>query len=234
MTISTPIVSQEQWLKQRLLLLEEEKKFNKLRDELSRKRRELPRMLVDQDYQFQASDGQVQLSELFADNSQLIIYHFMYGADWEEGCPSCSFWADNFDGIDVHLSARDAAFAVISIAPVDILDTYKKRMGWKFNWVSSAKNTFNADFNVSSTQQQRDKGEATYNYKPSTFPGDEAPGISVFQRDPDGKIYHTYSTFSRGLDMLNGAYHYMDLLPKGRDEENLDFSMAWLKRNDAY
>ena len=232
------ITSREKWLAHRLQLLAEEKQFNQLRDALSVKRREMPWVKIDEDYQFigevNGARASFATSDLFGSHSQLIIYHFMYGEDWDEGCPSCSYWADNFNGIDGHLGARDAAFAAISIAPIEKLMAYKKRMGWDFSWVSSNGNSFNRDFCVTFNDQQREAGEAVYNYKKSSFPGNEAPGISVFARHGNGNIYHTYSTYARGLDMLNGAYNFMDLLPKGRDEGGLDYSMQWVRRHDDY
>ncbi len=228
------IVSRETWLERRKQHLGDEKEFNRLRDELSAKRRQLPWVAINEDYAFEGDRGLIHLSELFGSNSQLIVYHFMYGENWGEGCPSCSFWADNFDGIGAHLGARDTGFAVVSIAPYGELSDYKKRMGWQFNWVSSAGNSFNRDFFVSFSDEEIENGTAIYNYKKSTFPGNEAAGISVFTRGKNEEIFHTYSTYSRGLDMLNGAYHFMDLLPKGRDESDLKFSMGWLKRHDQY
>ena len=228
------IVSREKWLEQRLQLLADEKTFTHAREALSAKRRQLPWVLLEQDYLFEGDNGPVRLSELFGGHSQLIIYHFMYGEDWKAGCPSCSFWADNFNTIGAHLGARDAGFAAVSIASIEQLAKYKRRMGWEFTWVSSSGNSFNRDFDVSSTQQERANGAAQYNFKKSTFPADEAPGISVFARGENNEIYHTYSTFSRGIDMLNGAYHYMDLLPKGRDEDGLDYAQQWIKRRDEY
>jgi len=228
------IVSREEWIAVRIAHLAEEKAFTRARDALSAKRRELPWVAVDDDYLFTGANGKVSLSELFASKSQLIIYHFMFGDGWGEGCPSCSFWADNFNSIAPHLAARDAAFAVVSIAPFDQLAAYQKRMGWQFQWLSSHKNTFNHDYNVSFSDAEINDGSATYNYKPSTFPGKEAPGVSVFAKDKTGKTFHTYSTYARGIDMLNGAYHFMDLLPKGRDEKVLDYSQAWIKRRDVY
>ena len=229
-----PIVSKDEWLTARKALLTEEKAFNQARDALSSKRRALPMVAVEKDYVFNGAKGDISLAELFGGKSQLIVYHFMYGPDWEEGCVSCSFWADNFDNIPKHLAARDAGFAVVSRAPYPTLAAYQKRMGWSFPWVSAFDTSFNTDFNVSFTQEQKDAGKAVYNYQPSSFPSDEAPGISVFSRDGAGNIFHTYSTYSRGLDMLNGAYHYLDLLPKGRDEAELPWPMAWLKRRDDY
>lgn len=228
------IVSKDEWLQARRKLLQEEKKFTRLRDQLSLKRRQLPWVKVDTEYSFEGLDGKQSLSDLFEDKSQLIVYHFMYGPDWEDGCPSCSFWADNFNGIDIHLRHRDANLVVISRAGLDTLQTYKKRMGWDFKWLSSLGSDFNYDYQVSFTTAEMDKGEMFYNFKVGNFPADEAPGISIFYKSEDGDVFHTYSCYARGLDMLNGAYHYMDLLPKGRDEDDLDFTMAWLRRRDQY
>ena len=228
------IVSRKDWVVARVAHLAEEKAFTHARAALAAKRRELPWVEVSEDYRFTGLSGDVTMAELFAEKSQLIIYHFMYGDDWEEGCPSCSFWADNFNNIAPHLAARDASFAVISLAPYGQLAAYQKRMGWGFNWLSSSGNSFNHDYNVSFSEAEFDDGSAIYNYKKSTFPSREAPGISVFLKNDAGKIYHTYSTYARGLDMLNGTYHYMDLLPKGRDEDALDYPQAWVRRHDQY
>ena len=228
------IVSRDEWLEARKILLQEEKDFSRLRDQLSRKRRQLPWLRVDTDYIFDDLNGKLSLGDLFEDKSQLIIYHFMYGPDWEEGCPSCSFWADNFNGINIHLRHRDANMVVVSRASLAQLQAYRKRMGWDFKWVSSLGNNFNYDYHVSFTDAEMEKGEMFYNFKKGNFPADEAPGISVFYRSPEGEVFHTYSCYARGLDMLNGAYHYLDLLPKGRDEDDLDFTMAWLRRRDEY
>jgi predicted dithiol-disulfide oxidoreductase (DUF899 family) len=228
------IVSKDEWLQARRKLLQEEKEFTRLGDQLSLKRRQLPWVKVDKEYAFEGLDGKQSLSDLFEDKSQLIVYHFMYGPDWEDGCPSCSFWADNFNGIDIHLRHRDANLVVISRAGLDTLQTYKKRMGWDFKWLSSLGSDFNYDYQVSFTADEMDKGEMFYNFKVGNFPADEAPGISIFYKSDDGDVLHTYSCYARGLDMLNGAYHYMDLLPKGRDEDDLDFTMAWLRRHDQY
>jgi len=228
------IVSRDEWLEARCKLLHEEKEFTRLRDQLSLKRRELPWLKVDTEYLFEGPEGRQSLSDLFEDKSQLIVYHFMYGPDWEEGCPSCSFWADNFNGIDIHLRHRDANLVVVSRAGLDVLQAYKKRMGWEFKWLSSLGSDFNYDYQVSFTADQMEKGEMLYNFNTGNFPADEAPGISVYYKSPEGEIFHTYSCYARGLDMLNGAYHYLDLLPKGRDEDDLDFTMAWLRRHDQY
>ena len=228
------IVSRDEWLEARRKLLREEKEFTRLGDELSLKRRQLPWVKVDKEYSFEGSNGKQSLSELFEDKSQLIVYHFMYGPDWDDGCPSCSFWADNFNGIDIHLKHRDANLVVISRASLGALETYKKRMGWTFNWFSSLGSDFNYDYQVSFTADELEKGKMFYNFDIGNFPADEAPGISVFYKSPEGEVFHSYSCYARGLDMLNGAYHYLDLLPKGRDEDDLDFTMAWLRRHDQY
>jgi predicted dithiol-disulfide oxidoreductase (DUF899 family) len=228
------VVSGDQWLHARKELLAKEKEFTRLRDQLSQARRALPWQRVDKEYVFETPAGKQTLADLFEGRSQLIVYHFMYGPDWEEGCPSCSFWADNFNGVDVHLKHRDITLIAVSRAPLETLDAYKKRMGWSFKWVSSLGTDFNFDFHVSFTPAEMEKGEMNYNYEMRKFPSDEGPGISVFYKNDQGEVFHTYSCFSRGLDMLNGAYHYMDLAPKGRDEDELPYSMAWLSRRDQY
>ena len=228
------IVSHDEWLAARKAHLAKEKEFTKLRDELSRERRELPWEKVDKHYVFDAPKGKESLADLFDGKSQLIVYHFMYGPEWKEGCPSCSFWADNFNGIGIHLKHRDISLVAISRARLSTLDAYKKRMGWNFKWVSSFDNDFNRDYHVSFTPDEMQKGEMFYNFRINKFPSEEGPGISVFHKDTQGEIFHTYSTYGRGLDMLNGAYHFMDIAPKGRDEDALPHSMAWLKRHDAY
>jgi predicted dithiol-disulfide oxidoreductase (DUF899 family) len=224
------IVSHDEWLAARKAFLAEEKTFTKARDALSAKRRELPWVKVDTRYTFDTPKGKESLSDLFAGRSQLIVYHFMLGPDWEQGCKSCSFWADNFNDIIVHLNHRDVSMIAVSSAPVAKIEAFRKRMGWNFNWVSSGDTTFNQDFGVSPKP-----GESVrYNYGTSKIDMDELPGISVFARDEKGTVYHTYSCYARGLDMLNGAYHYLDLVPKGRDEEGLPGTMSWLKHHDRY
>ena len=228
------VVSREEWLAARKEHLAKEKEFTRLRDQLSHARRELPWVKVDKPYVFDSPAGECSLSDLFQGRSQLIIYHFMFGPEWEAGCPSCSFWADNFNGIVVHLNHRDISLAAISRAPLARLEAYKKRMGWSFDWVSSLGNDFNRDYQVSFTPQEMQKGEMYYNYRPNKFPSEEAPGISVFCKNAQGEVHHSYSCYSRGLDMLNGAYHLMDLAPKGRDEDELSHHMAWVRRHDQY
>lgn len=228
-----PVVSEEEWVITRKRLLAKEKEFTRLRDELSRERRELPWEKVDKQYVFDTSDGKQTLSELFEGRSQLVVYHFMFGPTWEQACKSCSFWADNFNGIVVHLKHRDVTMIAVSRASLEKIEAYRKRMAWGFKWVSSYSNEFNRDFHVSFTPEEM-KGPVDYNYTQQKFGSDEAPGISVFYRNPAGGVFHTYSCYSRGLDMLNGAYHFLDLVPKGRDEDALPHTMAWLKRHDEY
>ncbi len=228
------IVTQTEWLDARRTLLEREKAFTRERDELTRARQALPWVRVETDYVFDGPNGKESLSDLFAGRSQLIIYHFMFGADWDEGCPGCSFWADGYDHIIVHLNARDVSLAAISTAPLEKLSAYKKRLGWSFNWLSAAGNSFNRDFHVSFTEEELSQDEPNYNFGTTRFNGPEAPGMSVFFKDADGVIYHTYSAYSRGLDMFNPAYHYLGAVPKGRDEDGLSYAAAWLRRSDSY
>ena len=227
------VVSQEKWIAERRSLLEDEKRLLRLRDEVSSKRRSLPWVEIQKDYKFKTQQGEHDLRELFGQNSQLILYHFMFGDGWGEGCPSCSFWADSFDGMAVHLDARDASFVVASNAPLDQLLAYQERMGWNFNWVSSFQTDFNYDFRVSFSDEQIANQEKAYNYGNNAFPSKEAPGISVFNRVED-VVYHTYSCFSRGSDNMNPVYQYLDLLPKGRDEDTLPHPMSWVRRHDRY
>lgn len=231
MTVQT--VSRAEWLEARMALLEKEKAQTRARDALAAERRALPQVRIDQEYEFQTETGPQSLTDLFEGRSQLLVQHFMYGTDWAEGCPSCSFWADGFDGIDVHLAARDVTFVLVSAAPLATIEAYKARMGWRFRWVSSEGSSFNRDMGVAFTPDEVAAGQTQYNYRNAGFPATEAPGLSVFTRR-DGQVYHTYSVFSRGLDLFNPAYQLLDLVPKGRDEEALDFSMAWLRRRDQY
>ena len=226
------IVSDAEWLAARKALLAKEKELTRLRDDLSRQRRELPWVKVEKTYVFDAPRGKETLSDLFAGRGQLIVDHFMFGADWQEGCPSCSFWADTYDGVVVHLEQRDASFVVVSTAPLDKLEAYRKRMGWSFKWVSSLNNDFNRDYHVSFTPAEQKT--ADYNYRADGFGSSEAPGISVFAKDAAGSVFHTYSCYARGLDALNGAYQLLDLIPKGRDEQGLPHPMAWVRRHDRY
>ena len=225
------IVSREQWLEQRVELLRKEKEFTRSRDELTRQRQALPWVKVDKAYEFIGVDGKLRLLDLFADCRQLMIYHFMYGADWKEGCKSCAFWADNFNGIDVHLAQRDISFLAVSSAPLSALQSFAKRFNWSFRWLSVGDSTFNQDFGVTFDETARQNNQIHYNYKEQGWFTDELPGISVFVRDENDSIYHTYSTYARGVDMLNGAYNYMDLAPMGRNEDD---GMSWLRLRDEY
>jgi predicted dithiol-disulfide oxidoreductase (DUF899 family) len=228
------IVSSDEWVEARMQHLKQEKELTRLRDKLSAQRRDLPWVRVDTDYVFDGPDGKIGLPQLFGDKSQLIVQHFMFGPDWDAGCKSCSFWADNFNGIVVHLQQRDIAFVVISQAPFSRIEEYRKRMGWGFNWVSSFGTDFNHDYNVSFTPEETAAGDVYYNYKPRKTSMTELPGISVFFKDAQGDVFHTYSCYERGLDMMNAAYHYIDLVPNGRNEAGLSFPQAWVHRHDEY
>jgi predicted dithiol-disulfide oxidoreductase (DUF899 family) len=230
----TDVHTKAQWLDARMELLKQEKAHARAGDELAALRRALPRLKVTENYVFSDSDGDVTLADLFEQRSQLIVQHFMFGADWDEGCPSCSFWADGYNPMIVHLNQRDVSFAIVSSAPAAKLAAYQKRMGWSITWVSSAGNSFNVDFEVSPSDKQVAAGQMRYNYQQSPIRGSEMHGVSVFERDADDSIYHTYSTYARGLDRMNAAYGYLDICPKGRHEEDLPFGMAWVKRHDEY
>jgi predicted dithiol-disulfide oxidoreductase (DUF899 family) len=229
-----PVVSREEWLKARVELLAKEKEFTRARDQLSQQRRDLPWVRVEKDYVFEGPNGRRTLSELFASRHQLVVYHFMFDPSWEEGCTSCSFWADNFNGIDVHLNQQDVTFAAISRAPYHLIDAFKRRMGWTFPWVSSFTTDFNYDFGVSFTPEQLAAGTDVYNYRSGNAGGTEREGISVFYRGEDRRIFHTYSTYARGIDMVNGAYQLLDLVPRGRDEAGHDGPQFWVRYHDRY
>jgi len=228
------VVSRDTWLDARKRLLAKEKKFTRLRDDLNRERRVLPWVKVAKPYIFAGPKGKESLSDLFAGRRQLIVYHFMFAADWDGGCPHCSFWADNFDKIIVHLNHRDTTMIAVSQAPYRQIAAYKKRMGWSFKWVSSGGNEFNRDYNVSFTPEEMERKKGFYNYKMQNPLAEEREGTSVFYKDARGNVFHTYSTFARGIDMLNVAYHYLDLTPKGRDEAGQDFPQFWVRRHDEY
>jgi predicted dithiol-disulfide oxidoreductase (DUF899 family) len=228
------VVSREEWTAARKGHLAKEKELTRLRDQLSRERRELPWVRVDKTYVFDGPNGRETLADLFEGRSQLIVQHFMFDPSWDEGCKSCSFWADNFDGLGVHLNHRDVTMVLVSRAALQTLQAYRKRMGWTVKWVSSLDTDFNRDYHVSFTDEEREQGRAYYNYATGGFPVNEAPGISVFFKDPSGAVFHTYSCYARGLDMLNTAYHLLDLVPKRLDEEGLPYGMAWLRHHDRY
>jgi predicted dithiol-disulfide oxidoreductase (DUF899 family) len=226
------VVSHDDWLKARRQLLVEEKELTRRRDELNRRRRDLPWERVDKTYVFHGPDGRQSLAELFDGRSQLIVYHFMFAPAWDAGCPHCSFWADNFNGIVAHLHQRDATLVAVSRAPYAQLAAYEKRMGWSFKWVSSHDTDFNFDYQVSFTPDEVAKKEAPYNYTVQDPSETDREGVSVFYKDPRGRVFHTYSAYARGIDMLNTAYHYLDLAPKGRDEG--DRGQYWVRRHDEY
>lgn len=225
------IVSPQEWLSARRALLEKEKSFTRLRDELSRERRELPWERLEKTYSFETTEGRQSLADLFAGRSQLVVYHFMFAPEADGGCKSCSFWADNFNGIVAHLRQRDVSMVAVSRAPLEKLQAFRKRLGWTFKWVSSGGSDFNYDLHASFRPEQ---AAAMHNYAPKSGTMSDHAGVSVFFKDQDGSIYHTYSCYSRGLDMLNTGYHYLDLVPKGRDEQGLPHTMAWTNYHDRY
>jgi predicted dithiol-disulfide oxidoreductase (DUF899 family) len=227
------IVSQNEWLAARKALLAKEKEFTRARDALSAERRQLPWVKIAKPYVFDGPDRRQTLADLFAGRSQLIVYHFMLGPGWVLGCPSCSYLADHFDGAIPHLAQRDVTMLAVSRAPLVEIEAYKKRMGWTFKWVSSFGNDFNHDFHVSFTKDEMASG-AVYNYTKSKIPSEELPGLSVFARSDAGEVFHTYSAYARGLDILVGTYNLLDMALKGRDEDGLAWSMAWVKRHDEY
>jgi len=228
------IVSREEWLEARKAHLAREKEFTRRRDQLSAERRALPWVKVDKTYVFEGPAGKTTLVDLFDGRRQLIVYHFMLGPGWEEGCPSCSFLADHIDGALAHLAQRDVTLLAVSRAPLRQIEAFKQRMGWRFTWVSSYVTDFNFDFHVSFTKDEVAKGAVDYNFDRREFPSEEAPGLSVFYKDEHGEVFHTYSAYARGLDLLVGAYNYLDVVPKGRDEDALAFTMAWVRHHDRY
>jgi len=228
------IVSREEWIAARKALMTGEKQLTQAREALSRQRRELPWVKVDKDYVFDGPGGKVALGDLFKGRPQLVVQHVMFAPEWDAACKSCSFWVDGFERMVPHLAARDTTMVAISRAPLEKLEAFKARMGWSFDWVSSGANDFNYDYGVTFTPEQMQNGEARYNFGTTPPYGDELPGISVFYRDEAGDVFHTYSTFARGLDMMNAAYHYLDLTPLGRHEEGLPYPMDWVRLRDQY
>jgi predicted dithiol-disulfide oxidoreductase (DUF899 family) len=227
------VVGPAEWLAARKQLLAKEKEFTRLRDELSRQRREMPWEKIEKKYVFEGTNGKETLADLFDGRSQLIVYHFMFGPGWKEGCPSCSFLADTFDGPAIHLAQRDTTLAVVSRATLPEIEVFKKRMGWRFKWVSSFGSDFNYDYHVSFTKEEMTSGKMNYNFTTTKFPSEEGPGASVFYKR-DGEIFHTYSSYARGLDILLTTYNFLDMTPKGRNEETLPHPMAWVRHHDRY
>jgi predicted dithiol-disulfide oxidoreductase (DUF899 family) len=228
------VVSRAEWLAARKDLLAKEKNFTRQRDALSAERRKLPWVRMEKDYVFDTPGGKKSLAGLFSGRSQLIVYHFMFGPGWEEGCPSCSLLADHFDGSVVHLAHRDVTLLMVSRAPLPQIEAFKKRMGWRLPWVSSYGSDFNPDYQVSRAKDELAGGKVYYNYEETEFPSEERPGLSVFYKDGTGSVFHTYSSYARGLDILVGAYNFLDVAPKGRDEDGLKFTMAWVRHHDKY
>jgi predicted dithiol-disulfide oxidoreductase (DUF899 family) len=233
MTETHAIVAPGAWLEARRRLLEKEKEFTRLRDELSRERRALPWERVAKDYVFDGPNGEETLAQLFDGKSQLVVYHFMFAPDWDEGCKSCSWWADNFERNVIHLAHRDVTLVAISRAPIARLETFRRRMGWTFKWLSTDGNDFAYDYHASFRPEELATGPVTYNYRQIKLSNTDHTGISVFHRDAEGAIFHTYSCYSRGVDMMNAGYHYLDLVPKGRDESNSP-AQTWVRHRDRY
>jgi predicted dithiol-disulfide oxidoreductase (DUF899 family) len=229
-----PVVSRDRWFAERKKLLAREKELTHLRDQIARERRALPWVRIDKIYTFAAPEGTRTLADLFEGRRQLLVQHFMLGPGWEQGCPSCSFMADHADGMNIHLAHRDITFVAISRAPLGEIERFRRRMGWQFKWVSSFGSDFNYDFGVSFTPEEVAKGEVDYNYGKWSFAHDELPGISVFYKDDAGNVFHTYSTYGRGVEVMIGAYSMMDLMPKGRDERDVPNKMEWVRHHDRY
>jgi predicted dithiol-disulfide oxidoreductase (DUF899 family) len=229
-----PVVSHGDWIAARTAFLAKEKEFTRARDELAQQRRALPWEKVEKTYLFDGPRGQESLADLFGKHSQLAVYHFMFNPEADAGCKHCSFWADNFDGVDVHLAHRDVSFVAASRAPLAKLDAFKKRMGWRFKWVSSGGTDFNYDYQASFRPEETTKGHVFYNYRDEEMDMADREGLSTFYKDPSGAVFHTYSTYARGIDIINGAYHILDLCPKGRDEDQLEFTQSWVRHHDKY
>jgi len=228
------VVSREEWLRARKELLAKEKELTRQRDALAEERRKLPWVKVEKQYVFDTPAGKKTLAELFDGRSQLVIYHFMMGPGWEAGCPSCSIVGDQLDGSTIHLANRDVTLMAVSRATLPEIESFKKRMGWRFKWASSFGSDFNRDYHVSATKEEIATGEVDYNYKKQKFPSEERPGASVFYKNEKGEVFHTYSAYARGMEQIMGVYHYLDIVPKGRSEEGLAFPMAWVRHHDKY
>jgi predicted dithiol-disulfide oxidoreductase (DUF899 family) len=228
------VVSHEDWLKARAAFLAREKEFTQQRDALARERRALPWERVDKPYTFEGPGGRATLAELFGDRSQLVVYQFMFGPKNESGCPHCSFWADSFNPNVIHLAQRDVTMVAVSRAPLDRIEAFRKRMGWTFPWLSSAGSDYNYDFQASFRPADIAAGRVYYNYRTGADTFEDREGLSAFYKNPRGEIFHTYSTYARGIDILNTAYNILDMAPKGRDEDGLEFTQAWVRHHDRY
>ena len=230
-----PVVSSDAWLAARKELLEKEKEFSRLRDQLTQMRRDLPWEKIEKSYTFDGPDGKETLADLFGNCSQLIVYHFMFGPDWPEGCKICSMFGDHYDPLTIHLKHRDVTLVTVSRAPLAKIEAFKKRMGWNFKWVSSLDNEFNWDYYVSFKSVDIEAGQVYYNYREGAkFPANEGPGISSFYKDENGDVFHTYSSYGRGLENFLGIYSFLDIVTKGRDEDDLPYGMAWVRHHDQY
>ena len=228
------IVSRDEWIAERKMVLAREKELTRLRDQIAGERRALPWVHIDKNYVFETPDGRRTLADLFDGRRQLLVQHFMLAPDWEQGCPSCSFMADHSDGMNVHLAHRDVTLVAISRAPLSDIERFRRRMGWQFTWVSSHGSDFNYDFGVSFTPEEVAKGELHYNFGSWPFAYEEWPGISVFFKDDANEVFHTYSTYGRGVEVMMGAYNMLDLTPKGRDERDVEYKMEWVRHHDRY
>ncbi|MBX9631635.1 MAG: DUF899 domain-containing protein [Burkholderiales bacterium] len=233
-TANHPVVSMERWITERKALLAREKELTHLRDRIARERRALPWVRIEKNYVFDTLEGRRSLADLFEGRRQLVVQHFMFAPGWEQGCPSCSFMADHIDGARSHLEQRDVTMLVVSRAPLAEIERFRNRMGWAFRWVSSHGTDFNYDFGVSFGMEERSSGKVRYNYALQPFPHEEAPGISAFYKDGAGTLFHTYSTYGRGVELMMGAYDLLDISPKGRDEDDLTYPMAWVRHHDRY
>ncbi|WP_332776110.1 DUF899 domain-containing protein [Polaromonas sp.] len=233
-TTNHPVVSRERWLAERKTLLAQEKELTRLSDQIASERRALPWVRIDKNYVFDAPEGRRSLADFFEGRRQLLVQHFMFGPGWEQGCPSCSFMADHTGGMKIHLEHRDVNFVAVSRATLPEIERFRQRMGWQFKWVSSNGNDFNYDFHVSFTPQERATGAVNYNYGMVEFPSEEAPGISMFYKNDAGEIFHTYSTYGRGVEVMMGTYNMLDLTPKGRDERDVFYKMEWVRHHDRY
>ena len=228
------VVSKDEWLLARKEHLAKDKELTRARHEFSRARRELPWTPVEKEYRLATPNGEKTLADLFDGRSQLLVYHFKFGTDWEQGWESCSFLADSYSSAVIHLAHRDVTMVTASIAPLKKLEAFKQRMDWTFKWVSSEPSDFSRDFNVSFTEEERQESTGSYNYRPSSFPTEKVPGISAFIKGSNGQVFHTYSSYGRGLDMFIATYHLLDIMPNGRDEEVLSYCMQWIRHHDRY
>ncbi len=235
MMMHNRIVTRDEWLAARKAHLAKEKELTRLRDRLSAERRELPWVKIDKSYLFEGPNGTEMLADLFDGRSQLIIKHFMLGPGWKEGCVGCSFEVDHIEGALVHLEHHDVSYVVVSRAPLPEIEAFKKRMGWRFKWVSSYGSDFNYDFHVSFKPEEIEKGEASYNYEVRKVGIDELSGRSVFYKDANGDVFHTYSSYARGGDLMLGTYNILDLMPKGRNETGPNHNLTdWVRHHDRY